>query len=48
MIEFAAGEDQAEGKLVFTRKEPEPIAVEWSAGKPAEAGSDYDSGDSRD
>ena len=48
VIEFAAGEDQAEGKLVFTRKEPEPIAVEWSAGKPAEAGSDYDSGDSRD
>jgi ATP-dependent Clp protease ATP-binding subunit ClpC len=48
VIDFAAGEDGAEGKLVFTRTEPEPIAVEWSTGNPAEASSDVDSGDSRE
>ena len=48
VIDCAAGEDGTEGKLVFMRKDPEPIAVEWSTGNPAEASSDYDSGDSRE
>ncbi len=42
VIDFEAGEDGAEGKLVFTLKEPEPIAVEWSTGKPAQAGSEQE------
>ena len=42
LIDFEAGVEEAEGKLVFTRKEPEPIAVEWSTGKPAQAGSEQE------
>ena len=42
LIDFEAGDEEADGKLVFTRKEPEPIAVEWSTGKPAQAGSEQE------
>ena len=42
VIDFDAGAEAAEGKLVFTRKEPEPIAVEWSTGRPAQAGSEQE------
>ncbi len=42
VIDFEAGEEGAEGKLVFMRKEPEPIAVEWSTGRPAPAGSEQE------
>ena len=42
LIDVEAGDEDSEGKLVFTRKEPEPIAVEWSTGKPAQAGSEQE------
>ena len=42
LIDVEAGDEESEGKLVFTRKEPEPIAVEWSTGKPAQAGSEQE------
>ena len=39
VIDFAADEKEAENGLIFVRKEPEPIAVEWSTGKPAQSSS---------
>ena len=48
LIDFEADDQEAEGKLVFTRKEPEPIAVEWSTGKPAQAGSEQESEEMRE
>lgn len=38
LIDFRTKEEGGEDKLVFVRKEPEPIAVEWSPGSQAEAG----------
>ncbi|MXZ22062.1 MAG: hypothetical protein F4Y84_15915, partial [Caldilineaceae bacterium SB0665_bin_25] len=38
LIDYAADGDGDEEKLVFVRREPEPIAVEWSPGTKAEAG----------
>ena len=48
LIDVSSTEDGAEGKLTFTRKDPEPIAVEWSTGKPAESNPDFDASESRD
>ena len=39
LIDFVPAQDGEEGKLIFVRKDPEPIAVEWSPGKQAEANS---------
>ena len=40
LIDFVPAQDGEEGKLIFVRKDPEPIAVEWSPGKQAEANSE--------
>ena len=40
LIDFVPAHDGEEGKLIFVRKDPEPIAVEWSPGKQAEANSE--------
>ena len=48
VIDFEDGEEGVEGKLVFARKEPEPIAVEWSTGKPAQAGSEHEPDETRE
>ncbi len=48
VIDFEDGEEGAEGKLVFARKEPEPIAVEWSTGKTAQAGSEHEPDETRE
>ena len=39
LIDYLTKEEGGEDKLTFVRKEPEPIAVEWSPGTQAEAGS---------
>ena len=39
LIDFVPAQDADEGKLTFVRKDPEPIAVEWSPGKQTEANS---------
>ena len=40
LIDFVPAQDGEEDKLIFVRKDPEPIAVEWSPGKQAEANSE--------
>ncbi len=37
LIDFTTSEEGAEEELIFLRKEPQPIAVEWSTGEPADA-----------
>ena len=48
LIDFVPAQDDGEGELIFVRKDPEPIPVEWSPGKQAEANSDRDQKDSQD
>ena len=48
LIDFVPAQDGEEGKLVFVRKDPEPIAVEWSPGKQAEANSESEQKGSQD
>ena len=48
LIDFAPAQDGEEGKLIFMRKVPEPIAVEWSPGKQAEANSESEQKGSQD
>ncbi len=48
LIDFAPAQDGEEGKLIFVRKVPEPIAVEWSPGKQAEANSESEQKGSQD
>ena len=48
LIDFAPEKDGGEEKLVFVRREPEPIAVEWSPGTQAEAGPGRDRQSSQD
>ncbi len=48
LIDFVPAQDDGEGELTFVRKDPEPIPVEWSPGKQAEANSDRDQSDSQD
>ena len=48
LIDFVPAQDGEEGKLIFVRKDPEPIAVEWSPGKQAEANSESEQKGSQD
>ena len=48
LIDFVPAQDDGEGELTFVRKDPEPIPVEWSPGKQAEANTDRDQKDSQD
>ena len=48
LIDFAPAQDGEEDKLIFVRKDPEPIAVEWSPGKQAEANSESEQKGSQD
>ena len=48
LIDFVPAQDGEEGKLIFVRKDPEPIAVEWSPGKQAEANSGREQKGSQD
>ena len=48
LIDFVPAQDGEEGKLIFERKDPEPIAVEWSPGKQAEANSESEQKGSQD
>ena len=48
LIDFVPAQDGGEGELTFVRKDPQPIPVEWSPGKQAEANSDRDQKDSQD
>ena len=48
LIDSATEEEEGEERLVFVRREPEPIAVEWSPGTEAEAGSSRDIQGSQD
>ena len=48
LIDFVPARDDGEGELTFVRKDPQPIPVEWSPGKQAEANSDRDQNDSQD
>ena len=48
LIDFVPAQDGEEDKLIFVRKDPEPIAVEWSPGKQAEANSGREQKGSQD
>lgn len=45
LIDYAAPDTDGEPELVFLRKEPEPIAVEWSTGEPASTATDVQAAD---